>query len=65
MRYQFRIEKRNGRLVRIETQEGPAEFYLPALQADEQLRIKIYAELGSAWDRDNNGEAVGVILLKR
>lgn len=63
LRYEFQIEALNGRVQRIEkttptSSTGFAEFYLPSITREQQLRIKIY-------DQDDPGNPVGIILLKR
>ena len=61
--YEFHIEALNGRVIRIEKADGTgamqfAEFALPSLNRDQQLRIKIYST-------DDPADPVGTILLKR
>jgi len=57
MTYEFQIETLQGKVKRVETSKGSfAEFYLPAIQSDEQLRLRV---------KDDNGETVTVILFKR
>lgn len=62
MRYVFQVEKLNGRVVRVEQSTGTgylnfAEYYLPAIQSDEQIRLKIYL--------DDTSEPIGTVLFKR